>query len=521
MRLTLAAVLIATAAVATFYVLEQADPGTLRAGPGEGHGAPPGLAAPSGSSWWTPKLLRTLGDPADTKLGKWPGDFDAAPIKAYDFDGDGTKEVVAHNNDTKVYVFSPTTGKVLATFRTTIPPAWHIERILNGVEVGVLKPGDPPSIVIANHAGYISVWQFVPGESSKDAFEFTRQWERRLDDFHKSPGMDSKPALGDLDGDGDLEIVAQTEEKGLYALEHDGKVKWAKDWGGGNSAPILADLDADGKLEAIFASDGGTVSAFDGATGKPKWVFHSAQHANIGPASIPVSPSVGDLDGDGQLEVLWVSRDAHAKTPDVYEQNNMAIFAVKGNPRTGSADIVWMVQPGWAHPLSYTQLIVHDVTGDGKPEVLGMDWNTMGHRPGNWEYLGPSHVFAFDHTGKELWMREVDAWWSNKDIALCDCDGDGQLEVLANGARDGYDGLWRFDAATGKVEGFMAAWPHKVERGPILADLFGKGTMQLLLPVEPSDPIRAKEGGIMLFDLEKPWNAPWPGTMPAPSAKKT
>jgi outer membrane protein assembly factor BamB len=510
----LGVVLVAVAAVSALLVLEMADPRTFgladRGTTGQGldpfGNAGHGVATLAFS---TLKPALVLGDPATSGRERWMSDVDAYPVKAYDFDGDGVDEVVVHANDTHVLVFHGKTGRVLADLTTTYPPGWYLERVLNGVEAARLAPGEPPSIVVTNHAAYVSVWQFVPSQSDGQRFAFAKRWEHRLDLLHASPSMDSKPVLADLDGDGDAEILAQTEELGVYALRHDGTVMWKLGIGGGNAEPAVGDLDGDGQPEVVFASDAGVVTAVDGKAGRIAWAF-DARGTGVSPASIPVAPTIADLDGKPPSEVLFTARDAHDEHD--FAQDHMAVFAVRGVQGKGS--VVWVHQATWANPLSYTHLIAHDLEGDGRPEVLGMDWNTFGHIPGDWEHTGPAHVFALDARGEERWVRELDAWWSNKDLALLDIDGDGRLEVLANGPAEGADGLWVFDARSGKAEGFLSAWPWKVERGPALADLWGKGTTQLLLPVRPVDEQGAPRGAVLVYDLGAAWDAPWPGYPP-------
>jgi outer membrane protein assembly factor BamB len=456
---------------------------------------------------WQPALLAGLGDPDASGLGAWPQPFDAAP-KAYDIDGDGTDELVAQAGDTKVYVFS-LAGHVLAVLPTTIPPAWHIEKVLNAVEVAVLRPGEPPSLVVTDHAAYVAVWRFDPAASTPDQFAFSKVFDRRMDECHKSPGMDGKAAVGDLDGDGVLEIVVQTEETGFYALRADGSTLWSKCWGGGNSAPVIADLDGDGHPEVVVASDGGFLAVLDGASGNPLWTYDATKDG-ITPASISVSPTAADLDGTPPLEVLFTARHAPKGGPETYAQDHMAIFAVHQDPDTYQATLLWVRQPMWANPLSDTQLVVTDVDGDGRADILGMDWNTIGHYPGDWERLGPAHVFRLDANGDDVWVREMETWWSNQDIAVADLDGSGSLSVLLNGPAGQYDGLWRLSAATGAAEGFLPLDGWKVARGPQLADLRHDGSMQLLFPIKPTDDAVAR-GAIAVFELGVPYDAPWRG----------
>ena len=273
-------------------------------------------------------LTLTLGDPATSGLGGWPGTFDAAP-KAYDFDGDGIEELAALNNDTNVYVFSARTGRVLAKLPTQTPPGWHIERVLNGVEAGVLRPGEAPSLVVTNHAAYVTVWRFVALQSNADQFAFEKAWERRSDDCFWNPGMDAKPTLADVNRDGVQEILVQTEETGLIALNADGTRLWHHCWGGGNAEPIVADLQADGDVDVIFASDAGMLVVLRGTDGSPQWSFNADNPAyGVKPASISVAPTVAELDGKPPLEVVFTARHAPSNDSSQFSSFHLAVFAV-------------------------------------------------------------------------------------------------------------------------------------------------------------------------------------------------
>jgi hypothetical protein len=457
----------------------------------------------------TPRLQMTLGDPRSTGLPEWTPPFDSTP-KAIDIDGDGRSEIVALGNDSKVYVFDSGSGKALAVLPTTLVPGWFIDHILNPVEAGVLVPGEPVSLVVANTMAYVTVFRFTPATSSSTEFTFEKVWERRLTQCNPQPSMDSKPVLADLDSDGSLEILLQTEEVGLFALRADGTSLWRQCWGGGNADPVAEDLDGDGKPEAIFASDAGYLSVLDGAKGFPKWTFDT-RSLGIKPASIPVAPTVAELDGEWPREIIFTARNAPSSDPSQYSEHHMAIIAVHASEKTGwDAETLWVSQPTWAHPLSYTRLIVRDIDDDGRADIFGMDWNTIGHFPGNWERLGDANVFRLDREGNTVWVQPLETWWSNKDIALVDANGDGKLDVLANGPYVGQDGLWILSAEDGKPSAFLPAGGWKVLRGPQILDLGTGGGAQLVLPVEPIEQAD-RRGTILIIDLGVDLDPAWAG----------
>lgn len=455
----------------------------------------------------SPSIRYVVGNPAKSGADDWPGVFDA-PVAAYDIDGDGADELVVPGQDRAIYVFSTTSGKLVAKLPSHYPPAWHVQDVLNHAEVAVLGPDEPPSIVIANPAAVVTAWRFEATDSTPDRLSFSKSWEHRLDACHKSPAMDAGPTLADVDGDGYPEIFIQTEEVGIFALDPDGKTRWSHCWAGGNGSAATDDLDGDGRVEVVFASDDGLVSVFDGDSGKPLWTFDASAGNGVTPASVAVTPTIAELDGVAPKEILFTARHAPVEEPTLYDRFHMAIFAVHQDQSTWKGELVWMRQPQWANPMSYTRLLVEDVDGDGETDVFGMDWNTIGHYPGDWERLGPAHAFRLDAQGEDVWVRTVDTWWSNKDIALADFDGDGALELLVNGPGQGGDGLLRLDTATGANEGFLGTGPWKLKRGPQPLEL-QDGSLGIVFPVEPdSDEVH---GALLLFDLGVPFRSPIQG----------
>ncbi|HVY26511.1 MAG TPA: VCBS repeat-containing protein [Polyangiaceae bacterium] len=109
------------------------------------------------------------------------------------------------------------------------------------------------------------------------------------------------PSIADLDGDGKLEIVARLNAGGVVAFKFDG-TKYDQMWTqpaagpGGKTAwdgVSIHDLDDDGKPEIIGA--GGVV--LNGTTG----AVIAAANPGIFLAS---DPALGDLDGDGKIELV-------------------------------------------------------------------------------------------------------------------------------------------------------------------------------------------------------------------------
>ena len=108
----------------------------------------------------------------------------------------------------------------------------------------------------------------------------------------------SSPTLVDLDRDGKMEIVVGTSVGFLYVLRADGTTMrgFPMQMGEIQGQVAAVDLDGDGYPELIAADTRGSVAAFR-RDGSELWERHLA-------SLIAQGASVGDVDGDGSLEVV-------------------------------------------------------------------------------------------------------------------------------------------------------------------------------------------------------------------------
>jgi hypothetical protein len=131
--------------------------------------------------------------------------------------------------------------------------------------------------------------------------------------FRLPRGSNAMPALGDLDGDGDLDLLVGQSNGALSFYRNDGTpgaprfALAAERMGeistGRRSAPALVDLDADGLLDLVLGSEAGglTVLRNEGTSEAPRF----AQEVEWDVALPPLSaPALGDLDGDGAMDLL-------------------------------------------------------------------------------------------------------------------------------------------------------------------------------------------------------------------------
>ncbi len=332
----------------------------------------------------------------DTSFGPEKGRggvFDAATA---DLDGDGIEEIVAGHNEGIVAALSPD-GRVLWEHRL-------------GAGMGVWQMVQPADLDGDGAAELLT--SDMSGAVTCLNGDGTLRWRSRLD---RERWEVSTPAVGDIDNDGRPEVVYGTQTRYLVALDSDGRLKWERFLPPlhlGRSLPLIVDLDEDGRAEvvgfsAMLAKDGGVVCV-DGRDGTPRWtgqmetnVYHgrnafrlkdgtpavaAADKANhvavftadgearwrtdVSGRGIWQPPVVGDLDGDGRLDMVVTVRDT---APD----------------GSGKSWYVLDVETGEAvggYPLEgggFGGACIADIDGDGVLEVVLASRN------------GKVHAFSF------------------------------------------------------------------------------------------------------------------------------
>lgn len=108
-------------------------------------------------------------------------------------------------------------------------------------------------------------------------------------------------ALADFERTGTLDIVTGDQSGHVYRI-HAGEAVWSASLGGGIvQGPSLGDVDGDGALEVLVCSRSNRLVCLS-ARGEIKWEYKTE--------SAPLTtPALGDTDGDGQVEIIFSGKD--------------------------------------------------------------------------------------------------------------------------------------------------------------------------------------------------------------------
>jgi hypothetical protein len=233
--------------------------------------------------------------------------------------------------------------------------------------VGDIDGDLQPEIVIHTLNGVIWAWNADGTEVRNGDNDATTNGVLYVRPGATNEWSRSGPTLVDLDGDGAKDIVFGTKNdatglKRLMALRYDGTnvPGFPRVVTGGINVDIAAgDLDHDGNVELVFHDVARYVYAVrhDGTNypGFPKLMPYAASN------EWSTSPALADLDDDGWLEIIYTPNETGLIS---------RIVVVSTNTAAGTSGQVWTGWPVELPGSTEASPVVGDLDGDGVPEIV-------------------------------------------------------------------------------------------------------------------------------------------------------
>jgi hypothetical protein len=267
-----------------------------------------GLLALSG-----PLAAQRFAPPAMHPFGLSPADEYAAPEFA-DLDADGDHDLVVGDVYGHFRFFRNTGTAQAPAFAASLQNPFRLASVgfFATPAFADLDADGDLDLIAGERFGNIRYFENT-GTAASPAFAASLQNPFGLLDF----GYQAHPALADLDGDGDLDLLVGNNNATLFFLENTGTAQAPafaapvfNPFGltdvGSYAAPIFKDLDADGDWDLIVGERFGHAIYFQntGTAQAPAFARNVQDPFGLADSGDFASPALADLDGDGDLSYL-------------------------------------------------------------------------------------------------------------------------------------------------------------------------------------------------------------------------
>lgn len=253
-------------------------------------------------------------------------------------------------------------------------------------------------------------------------------------------------SYGDLNGDGDYEVIATTRNGNMYTYNNDGSVYGTALVDTITTFLAVGDINTDGADDILFGS-GLTLHCFDGLSLSPMQNFpFTAENEILG------APLLFDINGNGNRDIIFGSKDRKlycldasgtnihnfpiylateiVSTPCVFKIDEKQIGVLGSNGRFCIVDkngILKTFTDSEHNMITYASPVVGDIDRDGNPEAVIING------------YGTIYIYGEDTLEQKFDILIDTTFYITP--ALADIDDDGFLEIIMpNSSRTLYVG---------------------------------------------------------------------------------
>jgi hypothetical protein len=318
--------------------------------------------------------------------------------------------------------------------------------------------------------GWLTMWMYDGNGTFTKVWEVT---ESGVGNWTFRPLM--VPAIGDMDGDGLIEVVVAWGKARTIKSYEPGGFELPYEWslGPGDdfcySSPAIGDVNNDGKPEIVVGTEAGNLYVCELSS----WAPAPAVPAPFPNAVVRSSPALADLDENRVLDIVFCVSHKTSGNDQAY------VYAYTWN---GTA---W--QKMWEYSASDQQRkeffcdpAIGDIDNDGVLDVVVIVGG------------GPTSIQGYPvalngRDGTEKWKQTsvgippVPGGFAHpRSVALADMDGDKLLEVVCfNGTA-----VYYLDGRTGSIESSVSplaqGCPAHITK-PLVLDVDGDGSLEAIV----------------------------------------
>jgi len=246
--------------------------------------------------------------------------------------------------------------------------------LLSGIDVGAdsypvfadLDGDGDPDLLISNKISPKDYNSSIIHVFENTSTERELQWQQ-MDPLDIGGYYNLAPAVADLDGDGDLDMLVGTWNKGILYYQNDGTINspsFSLIEGntialtrGSNSTPTFVDIDGDGDQDLFIGESSGEINFYlnNGTSQNPQFdlITDNFEDIDVGRRSVP---RFVDIDGDGDQDLI-LGR----------ESNGVMLYLNQGTPQ-----VPFFVESGTLpaqFPILATPAFV-DIDKDGDLDIF-------------------------------------------------------------------------------------------------------------------------------------------------------